>query len=63
MADQHISPATRDRMIDAVLEFNCTPRNRLFEYPWRDDESQALLDAAGAVVDQILGLYGMEGLG
>lgn len=53
----------RDRMIDVVLEFNGTPRRRLFEYPWRADESRALLKAAGDVVDQVLALYGMEGLG
>ena len=49
-------PRTFDQMVDVVLEHNGTPRHRLFEYPFRADTSQALIDKAEHVVRRILKL-------
>lgn len=47
-------PENFDRMVDAVLEYNKTPRRHLFEYPYRDDESRDLIRSAEGLVSKIL---------
>jgi len=45
-----------DKMVDAVLAYNKTPRSHLFEYPYREDESLALIRSAENLVNRILQL-------
>ena len=43
-----------DSMVDAVLDYNRTPRSHLFEYPYRADESRILINNAEILVKKIL---------
>ena len=45
---------TRDKLINALLAYKGTPRHRLFEYPYRDDESRAMIDQADKTVTWLL---------
>jgi len=45
---------TFDQMVDKVLEYNGTPRKRLFEYPYRADESRDLIRKAEELVRSIV---------
>lgn len=54
-------PRNFGQMVDVVLEHNGTPRHRLFEYPYRDDTSQELIDKAEQLVRTILKLAALRG--
>lgn len=49
-----IDRPTLDKMVDAVLDYNRTPRRFLFEYPYRADDSQDLIRNAETLVKSIL---------
>lgn len=51
---QRIDKDTRDRLVNIVLDHGGTPRHRLFEYPYRDDDSRALIEAANSTVTKML---------
>lgn len=51
-----VKKETMDKMVDAVLEYNKTPRRHLFEYPYRADDSQRLIANAERLVKTILAL-------
>jgi hypothetical protein len=42
-----------DKAVDILLNYNGTPRDRLFEYPYRADESKKLIESAEYVVRRI----------
>lgn len=47
---------TMDRMTDAVLEYNGTPRDKLCEYPYNTYDSLNLIQDAERVVRTVLAL-------
>lgn len=53
---QKVSKETFEKMVDAVLEYNRTPRRELFEYPHNEWESRTLINNAEAVVRKVLAL-------
>lgn len=49
---------TLDKAVDVLLDYNGTPRRHLFEYPYRADESRAIIAKAEAAVRRIMGIVG-----
>ena len=57
---QKVSKKTFDQMVDAVLEYNRTPRKDLFEYPHNEFESRSLIANAEGLVRKVLKLAESE---
>lgn len=53
MSDK-VSKKTFDQMVNIVLEHGGTPRRHLYEYPYNDYESRALIAKAESAVRSIL---------
>lgn len=53
---ENLDKKTFDQLVDKVLDYNRTPRNYLFEYPYRADESREIIAKAEKLVRDILGL-------
>lgn len=57
MAQQpKVSKKVFDEMVDAVLEYNRTPRRELYEYPYNEFESRDLIKNAEGLVRKVLKL-------
>lgn len=57
MAEQ-LDKKTFEKLVDEVLKSNGTPRRELFEYPYNEFESRALIKKAEATVHKMLGILG-----
>lgn len=44
----------RRKLVDRILEYKGTPRTWLFEYPYRADESQAIIKKAEKLLDDLI---------
>ena len=53
---QQLDRETLDKMVNVMLDYNGTPRHRLFEYPYNDYESRAILQKAETAVRRIVAL-------
>lgn len=49
-----------DKMVNIVLRAKGTPRERLFEYPYRDDESRQMIKNAENTVRSIIAVMNAE---
>lgn len=57
---KEITQEKMDKMINIVLRAKGTPRERLFEYPYRADESQQLIKNAENTVRGIIAVMNEE---
>lgn len=55
-----VSKKAFDEMVDIVLEHGGTPRKDLYEYPYNEFESRALIQKAEAAVKRIVAITSRE---
>lgn len=55
-----VSKKAFDEMVDIVLEHGGTPRKDLYEYPYNEFESRALIQKAQTAVSRIVAIASKE---